>query len=116
MTEKDSAEYYGDPKNRRIVGPAQRRKTGAQLGNHVAIRFSSVTMAVVRTLAYRDGVTVSSWVRAVVEREVERRLPSARTGASYEVHQSLPASNTLPVTSTNLGAPAVPPSLVLVAS
>lgn len=116
MTDKHSADYYEDPKNRRIVGPAQRREAGPQLSNHLAIRFSSATMAVVRTLAYRDGVTVSSWVRAVVEREVERRLPFARTGASYELNQSLPASNTLPVASTNLGAQAVPPSLVLVAS
>jgi hypothetical protein len=116
MTKKDSAEYYEDPANRRIVGPAQRREARGQLSNHVAIRFSAVTMAVVRTLAYRDGVTVSSWVRAVVEREVERRLPFARTGASYELHQSLSTSNTLPIASANVGGEAVPPSLVLVAS
>jgi hypothetical protein len=72
-------------------------------------------MAVVRTLAYRDGITVSSWVRAVVEREVERRLPFARTGMSYEIHISMPTSNTS-LGSTNPGAQELPSSLELVAS
>jgi hypothetical protein len=115
MTDKNSAEYYANPENRRVAGPARRREARGQLSNHVPIRFSAATMAVVRLLAYRDGMTVSSWVRAVVEREVERRLPFARTGMSYELHHSLPTSNS-PVTSTNPGAQAVPSSLELVAS
>ena len=113
--DKNSAEYYANPENRRIAGPARRREARGQLSNHVPIRFSAATMAVVRVLAYRDGVTVSSWVRTAVEREVERRLPFARTGASYELHRSLPASNTY-VGLTNPSAQAAPSSLELVAS
>ena len=117
MTDENSAAYYANPGNRRIVGPPSRRRTSGQLSHHVPIRFSPATMEVVRILAYHDGVTVSSWLRAVVEREVERRLPFARTGASYELHRQLPASNKPPeVASTNPAAQAVAQSLERVAS
>jgi hypothetical protein len=38
------------------------------------IRFGEEVLLQVKQLADRDGLTVSSWVRRVVEREVEREL------------------------------------------
>lgn len=89
MNEQDAAEYYAKPESHRIVGPPRRRKAH-QLSNHVSIRFAPAIMAWVRWHAARDGVTVGSWIRSLVEKEVERRLPLVRTGvATYELHQSL---------------------------
>jgi len=90
MSQENVAEYYANSENRRPAGPPQRREASRQLSNHVSIRFSPAVIACVRILASRDGVTVGSWIRSAVEREVERRLPFARTGAAtYELHESL---------------------------
>ena len=76
MDDKSAAEFYADPANRRMVGPGRRRAgQGRLLSNHVPVRFAASMIARIRTLAARDGLTVSSWVRKVVEREVERRMP-----------------------------------------
>lgn len=76
MDDKLAADFYADPANRRIVGPSRRRAgQGRLLSNHVPVRFAASMIARIRTLAARDGLTVSSWVRSVVEREVERRMP-----------------------------------------
>lgn len=93
MNEENLANYYANPENRRIAGPPRRREASPQLSNHVSIRFAPAVMAWVRVLAGRDGVTVGSWIRAVVEREVERRLPFVRTGVTtYELRRSLQES------------------------
>jgi len=43
-------------------------------------------------MCIRDrGMAVSSWVRAVVEREVVRRMPAAQTGGGGRVTVSLSA-------------------------
>ena len=44
-------------------------------------RLRPETIAKVKILATRDGKTVSAWIRGVVEREIERRLPAPRTEA-----------------------------------
>jgi hypothetical protein len=38
-----------------------------------AVRFQPGVMAMARHLAQRDGMSLSAWVRRVVEREVARR-------------------------------------------
>jgi hypothetical protein len=90
MSDQSAAEYYANPENRRVTGPPRRRDAKRHLSNHVSIRFAPAIMAWVRLLAARDGVTAGSWIRSVVEREVERRLPFVRTGVTtYELHSSL---------------------------
>lgn len=90
MDEEKTAEYYADPENRRVAGPPRRRKVAEQLTNHVSVRFAPALMGWVRLLAARDGVTPGSWIRSTVEREVERRVPPARTvGGTYELKESL---------------------------
>ncbi len=79
-----AAEFYDDPENRKPAGPSRERAGQARrFTSHVPIRFRPQTIAKAKTIAERDGMTVSSWIRGVVEREVERRMP-----AGPETHQS----------------------------
>jgi hypothetical protein len=66
--------YYADPDNRVPAGPGRARKS-KPLTTHVPIRFSPDAIAEVKQLADKDRKTVSSWIRDVVEDEVERRRP-----------------------------------------
>ena len=116
MTETNSANYYANPENRRITGPARRRGVQPQLSNHLPIRFSPATMAGIRALAARDGVTMSSLVRGLVEREVDRRLPVPRTAGGYELHKSLQDAASTQETTANQAGPRVEESLELLAS
>lgn len=80
MSEMDDdalAKHYEDPANRRISGrPSKRRRTRPQvLSNHVPIRFSPESMTRIRAAAHQDGLTVSSWIRLVVDQELARRWP-----------------------------------------
>jgi len=94
MTYDDAAaaEFYSHPENRRPTGPPRARAGQArQLTSHVPIRFRPQTIASARVIAERDGMTVSSWIRSVVEREVERRMPTtpqtrrAASGTAWRV-------------------------------
>src|SRR5579859_5636381 len=73
-----AAEFYANPENREPVGPA-RRPRHRQLTSHVPVRFDPLTIAAIRMLAWRAGISVSSWIRTAVEREVERQLPVPMT-------------------------------------
>jgi hypothetical protein len=66
--------YYADPDHRTPAGPGVRRKS-KPLTTHVPIRFSPETISGVKKLADHDRKTVSSWIRDVVEAEIERRRP-----------------------------------------
>ncbi|MEX2658842.1 MAG: hypothetical protein WD232_04020 [Acidimicrobiales bacterium] len=71
---------YGKPENQVPAGPAVRR-TKDVMGAHVPVRFPAATVAVIKDLASSDGVSVSSWIRTVVNRELQRRRPSATVAA-----------------------------------
>lgn len=78
MSDAEAAEFYEDPAHLEPVGEGRRRHRPV-LTEHVPIRFNPATISRVRLLAHRERKSVSAWIRAVVEREVERRLPEART-------------------------------------
>jgi hypothetical protein len=93
-----AARRYEDPENLTPAGPARRvrsQPSRAGLGKHVPVRFSAELIAAVKRLADMDGTTVSTWIRTVVGREVERRRPRPvtehSTGPILEF-QSLPGS------------------------
>jgi hypothetical protein len=78
-----AAAFYNVPENRKPTGPPRARAGQARLlSSHVPIRFRPQTIAKVKAIAERDGMTISSWIRGVVEREVERRMPSSQTHQS----------------------------------
>lgn len=64
---------------------------GRILSSHIPVRFPPVTAANLRELATREGVTVSSWIRTLVEREIEWRVPQPRSGlASWSAESRWP--------------------------
>jgi hypothetical protein len=65
------------PENQNPVGPRARAGQARLLTSHVPIRFRPQTIEKAKVIAERDGMTVSSWIRGVVEREVERRMPAS---------------------------------------
>ena len=75
MTDEEAFEHYKDPENRKPAGGVYEVPKRA-LSRHVPIRFRRQTIAKAKAIAERDGMTVSSWIRGVVEREVERRMPA----------------------------------------
>jgi hypothetical protein len=79
-------------------GPRARAGQARLLTSHVPIRFRPQTIERAKLIAERDGMTVSSWIRTVVEREVERRMPASphtrlyQSGTSWRVvHYDNPA-------------------------
>jgi hypothetical protein len=80
MSEAQAHEFYQDPEHLAAVGPGQRRERPMKTGM-IPVRFSPETIAAVKRFASQDGVTVSTWVRRLVGRELQRLQPSA-TAAS----------------------------------
>ena len=76
-----AARRYADPENLTPAGPALPTTRGPRrnLGKHVPVRFTADLIAAVKRLADVDGMTVSTWIRTVVSREVDRRQPPAQT-------------------------------------
>src|SRR6266496_2742040 len=80
-----------NPENRNPVGPRARAGQARMLTSHVPIRFRPQTIEKAKIIAERDGMTVSSWIRGIVEREVERRMPASpqtrlsESGTSWRV-------------------------------
>lgn len=84
MTDDEAFAFYSDPNNQR-PGKRAAKRSGPRLTGHVPVRFPEETISRVRALADHDGLTVSSWIRQVVNREVERRLPSRSVGSAVEI-------------------------------
>jgi hypothetical protein len=84
MSERDNeaAAFYEDPENRKPTGPPVKRKTQKRLTSHVPVRFTKSTIDQVKELADEDAVTVSSWIRGVVEREIRHRKLTTDTQGS----------------------------------
>jgi hypothetical protein len=81
MDARQAQEFYANPENQVPAGQAYRR-TGRRLSATVPVRFPQAVIDAVKRLADRDGVTVSSWIRRLVIREVMRRQPAAVTAPS----------------------------------
>lgn len=74
MSDEEAAEFYRVPENQKPSPAPARRRSQPNLSTHVPVRFRPDVIEKVKVLAERDNKTVSSWIRAVVEDEVERRL------------------------------------------
>jgi hypothetical protein len=53
------------------VGPYQ--ENHPRLTRHIPIRFDSETLEAAKEIAEADGVTVSSWIRILVRKEIKKR-------------------------------------------
>src|SRR5260370_5745244 len=91
MSDRDdeAAAFYETPEHRKTMGEG--RKRGHQprrLSSHIPVRFDVATIDKVKRFATDDGMTVSAWIRAVVDREVQWRLARA----SYTANEQTPFS------------------------
>ena len=75
MDLEQAHEFYKDPANLVPAGPGRRPKRPAALNGMVPVRFPQDMIAAVRRLADQDGMTVSSWIRQLVAKELKRREP-----------------------------------------
>jgi hypothetical protein len=63
--------HYIDPANRQPAEDAHARATQPRrLSRHVPIRFEAETIDRAKEVAEREGLTVSSWIRRLVDREL----------------------------------------------
>jgi len=96
MNDDELAKLYEDPANRRTAGRPSRRPLAREaLNSHVPIRFSAATMASVQALAHGDGMTVSAWIRSIVDRELVRRMPPQTVStltAQSALKESIPSN------------------------
>jgi hypothetical protein len=81
MSDEQAHEFYKNPENLAITGPGQRRERPMKTGT-IPVRFSPDMIAVVKHFAGQDGITVSTWIRSLVAREILRRQPPATTSAA----------------------------------
>lgn len=72
--------HYANPTNRSLTGPARRITRPQRYTQHVPIRFRAETIDQAKELAERDGLTVSSWIRRLVERELAQQTPAPSPG------------------------------------
>jgi hypothetical protein len=72
--QQHSIDFYKDPDNQVPAGPAYRR-VGPRLSSTVPVRFPQEMIAAVKRFADLDGMTVSSWIRRLVAKEIKRREP-----------------------------------------
>jgi len=82
MTKHDDelARFYEDSAHLRPAGPPVRKvRSRRALESHVPVRFSAETVAMARLLAAEEGITVSSWIRRLVAREIAVRMPTVTT-------------------------------------
>ena len=76
MEDADAYDFYAEPANREPApGPVRRvrRQRPVKYDTHVPVRFTRDVIGQVKTFADEDGVTVSTWIRQAVCRELRRR-------------------------------------------
>jgi hypothetical protein len=76
MSDAQAHEFYKDPDHLAAAGQGQRRERPMKSGM-IPVRFAPEVIAVIKRFASQDGVTVSTWIRHLVGRELQRRQPSA---------------------------------------
>jgi hypothetical protein len=85
MNDEEAAAYYEDDEHQEPAGPGRHRSRRG-LSTYVPIRFRPEVISRVRILASRDGKTVSSWIRDLVEHEIKRRLPAPHSKGTQVEH------------------------------
>ncbi len=93
-----SIDFYKDPENQAPAGPAYRR-VAPRLSSTVPVRFPQEMIAAVKRFADLDGMTVSSWIRRLVAKEIRRREPpmtvTTVTGPDNGMQQGSPHTSSV---------------------
>ncbi len=107
MTQDDDAyAFYADTSNVTSSGAGRRRK-GPSLSSHVPIRFAPEVVMAVKVLAEADSVSVSTWIRNLVIRELRSRIPTQTVSSSAGMKltiSGLPGSHTKSTPTELVGA------------
>lgn len=112
MSDLEGYDFSGDPAELAAAAGHGRRRQRPMKSAMVPVRFAPDMIAAVKRFAEQDGTTVSTWIRRLVAKEIERRQPPVTVTTSAErvevlVHAQTPAA----ASST---APSIPtPELVL---
>ncbi len=83
MDPTQAYEHYMDSANLVPAGAAHRPVRPAK-SSMVPVRFAPDMIAAVKRFAGYDGMTVSTWIRRLVAKEIERRQPPATSTAPAE--------------------------------
>lgn len=74
MNDDEAYEFYANPEHLQITGPGRKRQ-GQRLTAMTAVRFAPEVIEAVKERASGEGVTVGSWIRRLVRRELD--VPAA---------------------------------------
>jgi hypothetical protein len=69
VDDREAYEFYADPANRVPAGPGRKRQ-GQNLASMTSVRFAPEVTEAVKERAFGEGVTVGSWIRRLVDREI----------------------------------------------
>lgn len=88
--------FYENPDNLVAAGPGHRpvRRHAARLSGTVPVRFSQEAIAAVKQFSDADGMTVSSWVRKVIDQEIAARsgrCPACGTDLGHAITAAINA-------------------------
>lgn len=104
-TEGDMTEdFYQDPERLVPAGSARRRQRPI-LSEMVPVRFRQEMIAAVKRFASQDGMTVSTWIRRVIAKEIERRQPPETATAPAWPQPAIQLHGTPDVSWTNSATP-----------
>lgn len=70
LTPEQEYEFYADPRNQQLQGPAHRRRR--PMSAPVPVRFPAELLEEVKRAAEADDCSVSAWIRRAVEHELSR--------------------------------------------
>ena len=70
MTPDEEYDFYGQPENQEPQGPPRQRR--ARLSDAIPVRFPPELVEEIRRRATEEDRSVSSWIRRVVEHELQR--------------------------------------------
>jgi hypothetical protein len=93
-------DFYADPEHLLPAGPVRKRKRPI-MSEMVPVRFPRDMIAAVKRFASQDGMTVSTWIRRLVAKEIERRQPPATSTAPAEQTPSFQLQGPPPTSSTS---------------
>jgi predicted DNA-binding protein len=70
MDDREAHEFYKNPEHLQIMGPGRRRQA-PRLTSMSSVRFAPEVIEAVKEIAFREGIPVGSWIRRLVQRELD---------------------------------------------
>lgn len=84
MSDAQGYDFSGDPAALAAAAGHGRRRQRPMKSAMVPVRFAPDMIAAVKRFAEQDGTTVSTWIRRLVAKEIERRQPPVTVTTSIE--------------------------------